>query len=113
LKKVLTLIKWGNKVPSFPILCLMDVQTASKKDLMCIKGIGEKKATAIIEYRKKNKLKSVDDLLKIKGFGKSIIDNIKKENKNAKCLKKGKATKQEAKKEPVKVEPKEANKTKK
>ncbi len=25
----------------------MDVQTASKKDLMCIKGIGEKKATEL------------------------------------------------------------------
>lgn len=48
---------------------------------MEIKGIGEKKADAIIEYRKTNTINSADDLKNIKGFGDSIIDNVKKDTK--------------------------------
>jgi competence protein ComEA len=59
-------------------LFAIDVSTASKAELMSIKGIGEKKADAIIEYRKSNEVKSADDLRGVKGIGASIIDNIKK-----------------------------------
>jgi competence protein ComEA len=59
-------------------LFAIDVSTASKVELMSIKGIGEKKADAIIEYRKSNKVKSADDLKGVNGIGASIIDNIKK-----------------------------------
>ena len=59
----------------------IDLQTASKSELMEIKGIGEKKADAIIEYRKSNTINSADDLKNIKGFGDTIIDNIKKDIK--------------------------------
>ena len=62
----------------------IDLQTASKSDLMEIKGIGEKKADAIIEYRKSNTIKSDDDLKNIKGFGDSIVSNIKKSDENVK-----------------------------
>ena len=55
----------------------MDLQTASKSELMEIKGVGEKKADAIIEYRKTNTIKSAEDLKNIKGFGDTIIDNVK------------------------------------
>lgn len=55
----------------------MDFQTASKSELMEIKGVGDKKADAIIEYRKTNTIKSADDLKNIKGFGDSIINNVK------------------------------------
>lgn len=55
----------------------MDLQTASKSELMEIKGIGDKKADAIIEYRKTNTISSAEDLKYIKGFGNSIIDNVK------------------------------------
>ena len=67
----------------------IDLQTASKSELMEIKGIGEKKADAIIEYRKSNTINSADDLKNIKGFGvtimpkepriKEVIPNYKKE----------------------------------
>jgi len=60
---------------------------------MCIKGIGLKKAEAIIQYRKLNKLKSADDLLKIKGFGKVLVEKIKKGELNLRC-KRGTASKQ-------------------
>jgi competence protein ComEA len=63
----------------------INLQTASKKELMCIKGIGEKKANAILEYRKKNKIKSADDLIDIKGFGKVLIENVKKDVKSVAC----------------------------
>lgn len=55
----------------------IDLQTASKMELMNLKGVGDKKADAIIEYRKTNTIKSAEDLKNIKGFGDTIIDNVK------------------------------------
>jgi len=63
----------------------INLQTATKDELMCIKGIGEKKAMAIITHRKSNKINSVDDLMELKGFGKGIITSIKKGTKTVKC----------------------------
>ena len=63
----------------------INLQTASKDELMCLKGIGEKKADAIILYRKENKLKSAEDLIELKGFGKGIIEAVKKGTKTVKC----------------------------
>jgi len=62
----------------------VNFNTATKDELMSIKGIGEKKADAIIEYRKTNKINSVDDLLPIKGFGENIIAKIKKSQTKSK-----------------------------
>jgi competence protein ComEA len=46
--------------------------------LQSLPGIGEGKARAIIDYRTKNgPFRSVDDLLKIEGFGKAIVDKIR------------------------------------
>ncbi|AXK48422.1 competence protein ComEA [Aliarcobacter trophiarum LMG 25534] len=59
----------------------IDLQTATKSELMEIKGVGEKKADAIIEYRKSNAIKSAEDLKNIKGFGDSIIENVKNDVK--------------------------------
>ncbi|MFY4806880.1 ComEA family DNA-binding protein [Aliarcobacter butzleri] len=58
----------------------INLQTASKEELMSIKGIGEKKAEQIIEYRKTNTIKSADDLKNIKGFGDNIVSNVKENN---------------------------------
>jgi competence protein ComEA len=55
----------------------LDFQMASKEELMQIKGIGTKKAQSIIDYRKTNKINSVDDLGNIKGFGPKLIQKIK------------------------------------
>ncbi|CAM2823448.1 ComEA family DNA-binding protein [Helicobacter burdigaliensis] len=51
--------------------------TATKEELMSIKGIGEVKANAILEYREQREIKRVEDLLFIKGFGKKSVENIK------------------------------------
>ena len=55
----------------------INLQTANKEELMGIKGIGEKKAEQIIEYRKKNKINSPEDLKNIKGIGDNIVNNVK------------------------------------
>ncbi|RBQ29451.1 ComEA family DNA-binding protein [Aliarcobacter vitoriensis] len=62
-------------------LFAINLQTASKEELMGIKGIGEKKAEQILEYRKVNSIKSPEDLRNIKGFGDSIINNVKNDVK--------------------------------
>ncbi len=77
-------------------LVAMNFQTASKEQLMTIKGIGEKKASAIIKYRKSNKIKSASDLEKVPGIGKELANNAKKGIKNKtpkKAVKKTSSTK--------------------
>jgi len=59
------------------LLFAVNLNTASIQDLEKIKGIGPKKAKAIIEYRKHHKIKNADDLKNIKGFNSKIISNIK------------------------------------
>ena len=55
---------------------MININTAGKESLMTIKGIGEKRAEAIIGWRQKHgPFKSVDDLAEISGIGKSIIDD--------------------------------------
>ena len=65
---------------SLPTLLLagqtININTADKDLLMSIKGIGEKRAEAIIAYRNKNgPFKTVDQLADIKGVGKLFIDS--------------------------------------
>jgi competence protein ComEA len=55
----------------------MNLQTASKEELMSIAGIGAKKAQAIMDYRKKHTIKSAADLQNVKGIGQNIIKNVK------------------------------------
>lgn len=72
-------------VISISFLFSINVQTASKDELMCIKGIGDKKADAILTYRKSTKLKSAEDLAEIKGFGKVLVSNVKNNIKSVAC----------------------------
>ena len=94
------------------LVAAMNVQTASKAELMSIAGIGEKKANSIIKYRKTNKLKSADDLLKVKGIGKGIVKNVKGNVKN-KSKKKAKSKSNTKNKSSSKVKNKDAKKAKK
>lgn len=76
------------------LMAAMDVNKASKDDLMSISGIGEKKAEAIIKHRKKHgKFKSIDDLKNVKGIGAAIIANIKKGKKKSTKKKSSSTTK--------------------
>ena len=54
----------------------ININTADKETLMSvIKGVGEKKAEAIIAYRKENgSFKSVDELASVKGIGSAMVE---------------------------------------
>ncbi|MGM0519764.1 MAG: ComEA family DNA-binding protein [Campylobacterota bacterium] len=63
------------------LFAAIDVNKASKNQLMEIKGIGEKKAELLINYRKNNKIENLDELTTIKGFGPKLVEQIKKASK--------------------------------
>lgn len=59
-------------------MAAVNLNTASKEELQAVKGIGAKKAEAIIEYRNKNgSFKTVDDLKNVKGFGDKSVGNMR------------------------------------
>ena len=65
----------------------VDINTASKSELMSLNGVGEKKADAIIKYRKGNCFKTVDGLIKVKGIGNKFMEKNRKTLKAGKCKK--------------------------
>jgi competence protein ComEA len=61
-------------------MAVVNINSATKEELVTLKGIGEKKAQAIIDYRKKNgDFKSVDDLEKVEGIGPGTMKQIRSE----------------------------------
>jgi competence protein ComEA len=58
----------------------VDINTADASALAAIKGLGAKKAEAIVKYREQNgNFKSINDLTKVKGVGKKLLTKIEKE----------------------------------
>jgi competence protein ComEA len=56
----------------------IELNSATKEELMTLPGIGESKALAIIEYRKSNGLfEAIEDIKNVTGIGDSIFDKIK------------------------------------
>ena len=55
----------------------VNINTATVEELKTLKGVGEKKAEAIIEYLKKNgSFKTKEDLMKVRGIGKKLFDSF-------------------------------------
>ncbi len=63
----------------------VDINSASKSELMSLNGVGEKKADAIIKYRKGNCFRTVDGLTKVKGIGNKFMEKNRKNLKAGKC----------------------------
>jgi competence protein ComEA len=55
----------------------INLQTASKDELMSLKGVGPVIAGRILEYRKRNSLANIDDLINIRGIGSGKLSKIK------------------------------------
>ena len=59
----------------------VDINAADVQALEALKGVGDKKAQAIVDYRTKNgEFKSVDDLTSVKGISDKFLAKLKKNN---------------------------------
>ncbi len=56
----------------------INLNNASKLELMKLPGVGEKTALKIIQYRKNNKFETIEEIENIKGIGPKKFDNMKK-----------------------------------
>ena len=67
---------------SLMAMSVSDLNRASKVELMEIKGIGEAKAEAIIKERSSAAFTSIEDLVRVKGIGPVIVENVKNDVKS-------------------------------
>lgn len=56
---------------------IININTASKEELMILTGIGETKADAIIAYRKNTPFTKIEDIKNVSGIGDSVYEEIK------------------------------------
>lgn len=56
---------------------IININIATKEELMTLSGIGETKALAIISYREKTPFTSIEDIKNVSGIGDSTYNEIK------------------------------------
>ena len=67
----------SNTIPSNSKQGTVNINTATLEELQTIKGIGKKKAEAILQYRKEHgAFRTKEDLLQVKGIGKKALEVI-------------------------------------
>ena len=67
----------SNTTPSNSKQETVNINTATLEELQTIKGIGKKKAEAILQYRKEHgAFRTKEDLLQVKGIGKKALEAI-------------------------------------
>jgi len=80
--KIITLLLLGI---SF-LFANIDINHASVKELTALKGIGMKKAEAIVAYRKEHKcFKDINELVKVKGISTKTLEKNKSNLTAKKC----------------------------
>lgn len=52
----------------------ININTATKKELVTLKNVGDKIADRIIEYRKAHPFEKPEDIMKVKGIGQKVFD---------------------------------------
>jgi comEA protein len=56
----------------------ININTASAQDLTSLRGIGEKTAEAIVEYRESHgPFKSVEELVEVRGIGEKLMASLR------------------------------------
>ena len=63
----------------------VDINTANKAELMTLKGVGAKKADAIITYRAAHCFKSVKAITNVKGIGAKFLEKNKANLEASEC----------------------------
>ena len=81
--KILAMIILGVSI----LFGAVDINTASKQELMSLNGIGDKKATAIMNYRKETCFINVNSLIRVKGIGEKFIEKNKENLIASECKK--------------------------
>jgi len=80
MKKVMGSLLLIAGLMAFSVQAAVDLNTATQSELEAVRGLGPAKAKAIISYREANGgFKSVDELDKVKGFGKTSVEKLKPE----------------------------------
>lgn len=65
---------------ALPAFAAVNINTATQSELEAVTGVGPAKAKAIIAYRDANGgFKNLEELDKVKGFGKASIEKLKAE----------------------------------
>lgn len=76
-----TLLKKDSKFPGKKkeekLVGKININTASKVELMKLNGIGEKTAEKIIDYRRTTSFKSIEDIQNVKGIGPKKFEKMK------------------------------------
>lgn len=55
----------------------VNINNASKEELMTLPNIGDKRADSILEYRESNKFETVEDLKNVNGIGEKFYQSLK------------------------------------
>lgn len=55
----------------------ININTASKEELMTLPNIGEKRADSILEYRENNKFEKIEDIKNVSGIGDKFFEQLK------------------------------------